>query len=65
LFSSARAEHGEPDGKGSRRQLAFFNAYCGCDKVYLEPYRDGLMIPRSTFHAHPGVRENNVEVSGA
>ena len=26
-------------------QLAFFQKYSGCDKVYLEPYRDGLMIP--------------------
>ena len=26
-------------------QLAFFQKYTGCDKVYLEPYRDGLMIP--------------------
>jgi hypothetical protein len=25
-------------------QLAFFQKYCGCDKVYLEPYRDGLMV---------------------
>jgi hypothetical protein len=27
------------------KQLDFFLKYCGCDKVYLEPYRDGLMIP--------------------
>ena len=27
------------------RQYAFFDKYCGCDKVYIEPYRDGLMLP--------------------
>ncbi len=49
-----------------RKQLAFFNHYCGCDKVYLEPYRDGLMVPSDRLETLIRVfRENNIEVSGA
>jgi hypothetical protein len=47
-----------------RKQLAFFNHYCGCDKVYLEPYRDGLMVPSDRLETLIRVfRENNIEVS--
>lgn len=48
------------------RQLEFFRKYCGCDKVYLEPYRDGLMIPDGQLDMLIRVfRENGIEVSGA
>ena len=52
--------------KALKRQLDFFRHYCGCDKVYLEPYRDGLMLPKE--HLEMLIRffkENGVEVSGA
>jgi hypothetical protein len=29
----------------SQKQLAFFNTYCGCDKVYLEPYQVMAEVP--------------------
>lgn len=49
-----------------RKQLAFFEKYCGVDKVYLEPYRDGLMIPDGQLEMLTRVfREAGVEVSGA
>lgn len=49
-----------------REQLKFFQKYCGVDKVYLEPYRDGLMIPEAQLEMLIRVfRENGVEVSGA
>jgi hypothetical protein len=52
--------------KALRRQLAFFDTYCGCDKVYLEPYRDGLTIPEEQLKMLIRVfRENGIEVSGA
>ncbi len=52
--------------KALRKQLAFFQHYCGCDKVYLEPYRDGLMIPEAQLDMLIRVfRENGVAVSGA
>ncbi len=48
------------------RQLEFFRRYVGCDKVYLEPYRDGLMIPDEQLNMLKRVfRENGIEVSGA
>lgn len=52
--------------KALKKQLDFFRHYCGCDKVYLEPYRDGLMLPKE--HLEMLIRffrENGVEVSGA
>jgi hypothetical protein len=52
--------------KALRRQLEFFNSYCGCDKVYLEPYRDGTMIPPEQLSMLIRVfNENGIEVSGA
>lgn len=49
-----------------RRQLEFFRHYCGCDKVYLEPYRDGLLIEEEQLGMLIRVfRENGIEVSGA
>jgi hypothetical protein len=49
-----------------KTQLAFFQKYCGVDKVYLEPYRDGLMIPDEQLNMLKRVfEENGVEVSGA
>ena len=52
--------------KSLKRQLNFFRHYCGCDKVYLEPYRDGLMIEESQLNMLISVfKENNIEVSGA
>jgi hypothetical protein len=52
--------------KALRRQLDFFNTYSGCDKVYLEPYRDGLTIPEEQLQMLIRVfKENGVEVSGA
>ena len=48
------------------KQLKFFQKYCGVDKVYLEPYRDGLMIPEEQLTMLKRVfRENGIEVSGA
>lgn len=48
------------------KQLAFFEKYVGVDKVYLEPYRDGLLMPdeqielcRRFFTGH------GIEVAGA
>ena len=47
-------------------QLAFFQKYCGCDKVYLEPYRDGLMIPdQQLVMLKEFFRNKGIEVSGA
>ncbi len=47
-------------------QLAFFRRYCGVDKVYLEPYRDGLMIPEEQLQMLISFfREEGIEVSGA
>ncbi len=47
-------------------QLAFFRRYCGVDKVYLEPYRDGLMIPEEQLNMLIGFfRSEGIEVSGA
>ena len=49
-----------------RRQLGFFNDYCGCDKVYLEPYRDGLTIEEEQLAMLIRVfKDCGVEVSGA
>ncbi|MBR4691532.1 MAG: hypothetical protein IKP17_02110 [Oscillospiraceae bacterium] len=49
-----------------REQLKFFQKYTGVDKVYLEPYRDGLMIPEAQLEMLIRVfRENGIEVSGA
>lgn len=48
------------------KQLKFFQKYCGVDKVYLEPYRDGLMIPEAQLTMLKRVfQENGIEVSGA
>ena len=47
-------------------QLAFFQKYTGCDKVYLEPYRDGLMIPDQQLQMVKGFfMDRGIEVSGA
>ncbi len=47
-------------------QLAFFQKYSGCDKVYLEPYRDGLMIPNEQLEMLKRFfRGKGIEVSGA
>ncbi len=47
-------------------QLAFFRRYCGVDKVYLEPYRDGLMIPEEQLKMLIDFfRGEGIEVSGA
>ena len=47
-------------------QLAFFQKYTGCDKVYLEPYRDGLMIPDQQLQTIKGFfMDRGIEVSGA
>jgi hypothetical protein len=47
-------------------QLKFFETYSGIDKVYLEPYRDGLTIPEEQLAMLIRVfRENGIEVSGA
>lgn len=47
-------------------QLAFFQKYTGCDKVYLEPYRDGLMIPDDQLKmVKTFFLERGIEVSGA
>jgi len=47
-------------------QLTFFEKYCGVDKVYLEPYRDGLMIPNEQLEMLKAFfREKGIEVSGA
>jgi hypothetical protein len=52
--------------KSLRKQLEFFNHYCGCDKVYIEPYRDGLMVGEDQLRMLINVfRENDIEVSGA
>jgi hypothetical protein len=52
--------------KQVRRQLEWFRTYCGCDKVYLEAYRDGLTIPDEQLKMIIGVfKEYGVEVSGA
>ena len=49
-----------------REQLKFFQKYCGVDKVYLEPYRDGLMLPEEQLSMLIRVfKENGIEVSGA
>lgn len=47
-------------------QLAFFKKYTGCDKVYLEPYRDGLMIPDDQLRmVKDFFLSKGIEVSGA
>ena len=47
-------------------QLAFFQKYSGCDKVYLEPYRDGLMIPDEQLEMLKRFfLSKGIEVSGA
>ena len=47
-------------------QLAFFQKYTGCDKVYLEPYRDGLMIPDDQLRmVKDFFLSKGIEVSGA
>ncbi|MDR1064795.1 MAG: hypothetical protein LBL25_00300 [Oscillospiraceae bacterium] len=47
-------------------QLKFFEKYCGCDKVYLEPYRDGYTIPEPQLELLiRAFRARGVEVSGA
>lgn len=49
-----------------KEQLAFFRRYCGVDKVYLEPYRDGLMIPEEQLNMLIRFfRGEGIEVSGA
>ncbi len=48
------------------RHLDWFEKYCGCDKVYIEPYRDGLTIPVDQLEMLIRVfRERGIEVSGA
>ena len=48
------------------RQFAFFEKYCGCDKVYIEPYRDGLMLPEEQLAMLKRFfTEKGVEISGA
>ena len=52
--------------KELEEQLAFFQQYSGCDKVYLEPYRDGLMIPDEQLEMLKRFfRSKGIEVSGA
>ena len=52
--------------KAVNRQLDWFEKYCGCDKVYIEPYRDGLTIPPEQLEMLIRVfRQRGVEVSGA
>jgi hypothetical protein len=52
--------------KALHRQLDWFEKYCGCDKVYIEPYRDSLTIPPEQLEMLIRVfRERGVEVSGA
>jgi len=49
-----------------KKQLEWFNTYVGCDKVYLEPYRDGLLIPEEQLtKLIKWFKESGVEVSGA
>jgi len=51
--------------KALRRQLDWFEKYCGCDKIYLESYRDGLTIPAGQLEMLIRVfRERGIEVSG-
>ena len=48
------------------RQYAFFDKYCGCDKVYIEPYRDGLMLPEEQLSMlKVFFTEKGVEIAGA
>ncbi|MDR0917451.1 MAG: hypothetical protein LBN02_09740 [Oscillospiraceae bacterium] len=48
------------------RQLDWFDKYSGCDKVYLEPYRDGVLIPEEQLEMLIRVfKSRGVEVSGA
>ena len=48
------------------RQLAFFEKYCGCDKVYIEPYRDGLMLPEEQLAMLKRFfTEKGIEIAGA
>ncbi|MDR3309965.1 MAG: hypothetical protein LBS90_01280 [Oscillospiraceae bacterium] len=52
--------------KQLRRQLDWFNTYVGVDKVYLEPYRDGTLIPEEQLEMLIRVfKDCGVEVSGA
>ena len=44
IYCTAQNMAGETEDS-LREQLKFFQKYCGVDKVYLEPYRDGLMLP--------------------
>ena len=49
-----------------QKQLAFFRHYCGCDKVYLEPYRDGLLLPAEQLEMLIRFfQDNGIEVAGA
>jgi hypothetical protein len=49
-----------------KKQLEWFNTYVGCDKVYLEPYRDGLLIPEEQLtNLIRWFKAAGVEVSGA
>jgi hypothetical protein len=49
-----------------RHQLKFFETYSGIDKVYLEPYRDGLTIPEEQLAMLIRVfNDCSIEVSGA
>ncbi|NLM51428.1 MAG: permease [Firmicutes bacterium] len=48
------------------KQLDFFRHYCGCDKVYLEPYRDGLTVPQKQLEMIRNFfLDQGIEVSGA
>lgn len=52
--------------KALRRQLAFFEKYVGCDKVYIEPYRDGETLEEDQLKMVKRVfEENKIEVAGA
>ena len=49
-----------------KKQLAFFEKYVGVDKVYLEPYRDGLLLPDEQIALCRRVFEAaGIEVAGA
>ncbi|NLP36813.1 MAG: permease [Firmicutes bacterium] len=52
--------------KALNKQLGFFKHYCGCDKIYLEPYRDGLMVPQKQLEMIRNFfQSQGIEVSGA
>ncbi len=48
------------------KQFAFFEKYCGCDKIYIEPYRDGLMLPEEQLDMLKRFfTQRGIEISGA